>query len=236
MKTEKHSLWKKDFSLMVAGQVVSLFGNAVLRFALSLYVLDETGSAAAFGSMMAVSLITTLLLSPGGGLLSDRVSRQRLMVLLDFSTSMLLLGFLLGMWAFQVRGALARLPLARVAMWGLLAVFAVAGAFHVPRTALLFLVYAVGLAGVAADARGVQGGVSQALAPWAQLSFSLYLLHPLALKIALNWVGFGAWGLTGDAMRLWCLLWVILLFPIAYASLVLFERPARDRLATWGKH
>lgn len=99
MKTEKHSLWKKDFSLMVAGQVVSLFGNAVLRFALSLYVLDETGSAAAFGSMMAVSLIPTLLLSPVGGLLADRVSRQRLMVLLDFSTSLLLLGFLLGMWA-----------------------------------------------------------------------------------------------------------------------------------------
>ncbi len=154
----------------------------------------------------------------------------------DFGVARAVPGFLLGMWAFQVRGALARLPLARVAMWGLLAVFAVAGAFHVPRTALLFLVYAVGLAGVAADARGVQGGVSQALAPWAQLSFSLYLLHPLALKIALNWVGFGAWGLTGDAMRLWCLLWVILLFPIAYASLVLFERPARDRLATWGKH
>ena len=102
MKTAKQTLqtlWKKDFSLMVAGQVVSLFGNAILRFALSLYVLDETGSAAAFGSMMAVSLLPTLLLSPVGGLLADRVSRQRMMVLLDFGTALLLLGFLAGMRA-----------------------------------------------------------------------------------------------------------------------------------------
>ena len=192
-----------------------------------LFVITARGpwitAAAAFGS-----LVLLLWISRTGETFSQWTY--------DFGVARAVPGFLLGMWAFQVRGALARLPLARVAMWGLLAAFAVAGAFHVPRTALLFLVYAVGLAGVAADARGVQGGVSQALAPWAQLSFSLYLLHPLALKIALNWVGLGAWGLTGDAMRLWCLLWVILLFPIAYASLVLFERPARDRLATWGKH
>ena len=76
---------------------------------------------------------------------------------------------------------------------------------------------------MAADAQGVQGGISRRLAPWAQLSFSLYLLHPIALKIALNWVGFGAWGLSGDAMRLWCLLWVVLLIPAAYLSLIGFE-------------
>ena len=40
-------LFSRDFTLMVAGQIISLFGNAILRFALSLYVLDTTGSAAA---------------------------------------------------------------------------------------------------------------------------------------------------------------------------------------------
>ena len=31
-------LFSRDFTLMVAGQIISLFGNAILRFALSLYV------------------------------------------------------------------------------------------------------------------------------------------------------------------------------------------------------
>ncbi len=153
----------------------------------------------------------------------------------DFGVARAVPGFMLGMLAFQARETLARLPLARFFMWALLAGFFVASWAGASRTALLLVIYAVGLAGVAADAQGVQGGISRRLAPWAQLSFSLYLLHPIALKIALNWVGFGAWGLSGDAMRLWCLLWVILLFPIAYLSLVGFERPARDWVARLGK-
>jgi len=153
----------------------------------------------------------------------------------NFGVARAVPGFMLGMLAFQLRDVLGKLPLARFVMWALLAAFVVASGMGESRTSLLFLIYAVGLAGVAADAAGAQGGVSRALAPWAQLSFSLYLLHPIALKIALNWVGFGTWHLTGDAMRLWCLFWVVALFPIAYLSLIGFERPARDWVARLGK-
>ena len=45
MKPKK--LFHRNFSLMIIGQIISLFGNAILRFALSMYVLDLTGSAAA---------------------------------------------------------------------------------------------------------------------------------------------------------------------------------------------
>ena len=37
------------FILIVLGQIVSLFGNAALRFALPLYLLRQTGSADAAG-------------------------------------------------------------------------------------------------------------------------------------------------------------------------------------------
>ena len=47
-------LFSRDFTLMVAGQIISLFGNAILRFALSLYVLDTTGSAAVFGGIGSI--------------------------------------------------------------------------------------------------------------------------------------------------------------------------------------
>ncbi|MGM9310601.1 hypothetical protein [Flavonifractor plautii] len=59
-------LFSRDFTLMVAGQIISLFGNAILRFALSLYVLDTTGSAAVFGGILAVSMVPTILCSPWG--------------------------------------------------------------------------------------------------------------------------------------------------------------------------
>lgn len=86
-------LFSRDFTLMVAGQIISLFGNAILRFALSLHVLDTTGSAAAFGGILAVSMVPTILCSPLGGVLADRVPRQRIMWGLDFFTAALVLGY-----------------------------------------------------------------------------------------------------------------------------------------------
>ena len=60
-------LFQRDFTIMILGQIISLFGNAILRFSLSLYVLEVTGSAAVFGTILAVSMIPTVLLSPFGG-------------------------------------------------------------------------------------------------------------------------------------------------------------------------
>ena len=40
----KQKLFSKDFTLVVIGQIISLFGNATIRFALPLYLLNLTGS------------------------------------------------------------------------------------------------------------------------------------------------------------------------------------------------
>lgn len=86
-------LMNRNFTLMIIGQIISLFGNAILRFSLSLYVLDTTGSATAFGSILALSLIPTILVSPIGGMIADRISRRHIMLTLDFLTSFLIIGF-----------------------------------------------------------------------------------------------------------------------------------------------
>ena len=86
-------LFFRDFTLMVIGQIISLLGNAVLRFALPLQVLDATGSAAAFGGVLALSMVPVLLCSPLGGVLADRVPRQRIMWGLDFFTAALVAGY-----------------------------------------------------------------------------------------------------------------------------------------------
>lgn len=54
----------RDFRLLVAGLGISLFANLMLRFAMSMWVLDETGSAAAFASILTASILPTILLSP----------------------------------------------------------------------------------------------------------------------------------------------------------------------------
>ena len=88
-----HKLLGKDFALVVAGQIVSLFGNAILRFSLPLFLLRETGSSALFGAVTACSLLPMIVLSLLGGVLADRVNKRNIMVILDFSTAGIIAGF-----------------------------------------------------------------------------------------------------------------------------------------------
>lgn len=88
-----NKLFNRNFTLMVIGQIISLFGNAMLRFTLSLYVLETTGSATIFGTILAISIIPTIILSPLGGILADRISRRHIMIVLDFVTALLTFGF-----------------------------------------------------------------------------------------------------------------------------------------------
>ncbi len=86
-------LFSKDFTLVVIGQIISLFGNATLQFALPLYLLNLTGSSALYGTVMACAFLPTILLSPVGGIIADRVNKRNVMVILDFFTAAVILAF-----------------------------------------------------------------------------------------------------------------------------------------------
>ena len=75
------------FVLIVLGQIVSLFGNAALRFALPLYLLRQTGSAALYGGITALAMLPALAGMLTGGALADRCRKARLMALLDLVTA-----------------------------------------------------------------------------------------------------------------------------------------------------
>lgn len=92
---ENSNKYGKDFTLMVVGQIVSLFGNAILRFSLPLYLLRETGSSALFGIVTASSLLPMIVLSLLGGVLADRVNKRNIMVCLDFITAIIVTVFYL---------------------------------------------------------------------------------------------------------------------------------------------
>lgn len=82
----EQKLFTKNFTLLVLGQVSSLFGNYILRLALSIYVLEATGSAAVFAGILSIATIPAILLSPLGGILADRADRRKIMVALDTMT------------------------------------------------------------------------------------------------------------------------------------------------------
>lgn len=84
-------LFTPNFILLILGQLTSLFGNFILKLALSMYVLDITGSAAVFAGILSLATIPTILLSPLGGILADRLNRRNVMVALDSLTGFFVL-------------------------------------------------------------------------------------------------------------------------------------------------
>lgn len=116
-----HRLFRRDFTLVVIGQVISLFGNAILRFALPLYLLRETDSAALFGAVTACSFIPMVIFSLFGGVIADRVSKRNIMVVLDFTTAGVILLFSL---------ALGKAPLVPLMISALMILYGISGVYQ----------------------------------------------------------------------------------------------------------
>lgn len=80
----KKTAWlNRNFVFLMLGQISSLIGNGTLKFALAMYVLERTGSAAVFAGMLSAAMLPTIVLSPFGGVLADRMNRRALMIALD---------------------------------------------------------------------------------------------------------------------------------------------------------
>lgn len=107
MTAPQNTLRQRNFIIVLAGQIISLFGNAILRFALPLYLLRETGSAALYGGVSALSFLPMIALSLVGGVLADRVNKRNVMVALDFGVALLCALFLLWMDRFSAAAATA---------------------------------------------------------------------------------------------------------------------------------
>ncbi len=88
-----NKLFKRDFTMVVIGQIISLFGSAILRFALPLYLLRETDSSSLFGAVTACAFIPMVFCSLFGGVIADRKNKRNIMVTLDFTTAAVILIF-----------------------------------------------------------------------------------------------------------------------------------------------
>lgn len=88
-------LKNKNFLLLMLGKAVSMLGSNMQQFALSLYVLAVTGSATIFASMMSISILPRLILSPVAGVFGDWFDRKKSIVALDFISGLLICAYAL---------------------------------------------------------------------------------------------------------------------------------------------
>lgn len=81
---KRQTLWTYDFTVITIGSFISLVGNALSNFALSLLVLDYTGSTFLY-MLFQVSFQLPIMICPVlAGPYLDRMSRKKVIYALDF--------------------------------------------------------------------------------------------------------------------------------------------------------
>ena len=86
MNSVADKLWNRNFSLLIIVQILAMFGNAILSFTLPLYILDISNSPTLFGIVLALSSAPLVVMSPIGGIISDRNKKQRIIFWMDIIT------------------------------------------------------------------------------------------------------------------------------------------------------
>lgn len=109
-----HLTGMRAFSLLWFGQLISLTGSAMTRFAITYWAYIETGSATVLALVAMFAFAPAVLLSPVAGALVDRFPRKTVMIASDLiaglSTVFLLVMFATGnlqIWHFYAAGLLA---------------------------------------------------------------------------------------------------------------------------------
>lgn len=82
-------LWTKNFTIITAGTVVSMLGNAIAGFALGLLVLDYTGSTFLYALYMVMYNAPKVIAPTLAGPFLDKFSRRKTIYTLDFISAAL---------------------------------------------------------------------------------------------------------------------------------------------------
>lgn len=97
------ALGHRPFALLFTGQTISRLGDSLYRVALAWWVLEQTGSGAAMGTVLIFSSVPMLVFLLIGGVAVDRLPRVRVMVTADLVS----FGVMAGVAALALLGQLA---------------------------------------------------------------------------------------------------------------------------------
>jgi len=110
------ALEEREFKLLWLGQATSAFGSSLVPVALAFAVIDLTGSETTLGLVLGAGLVSRVVLLLFGGVVADRLPRQRVMLAADALRA-------------ATQGLVAILLLSgRTQVWHLLVLFALFGA------------------------------------------------------------------------------------------------------------
>lgn len=90
-KENTNPLWTRDFTIITLGSVVSMVGNSLSGFAMSLMVLDYTSSSLFYAIYIMVFTLPQLIVPVFSGAILDRFSRKKTIYTLDYISSILYL-------------------------------------------------------------------------------------------------------------------------------------------------
>ncbi|MFE6615870.1 amino acid adenylation domain-containing protein [Amycolatopsis sp. NPDC057786] len=113
----------RAFYTVAGGQAVSMIGNELSAFALGVWAYQLSGRVIDLALVVLLARVPSMLLTPVGGALADRVDRRRIMLCCDLTSGA-------AMAALAVLVALGRLDLMAVCV--IVGVMSVASAFHRP--------------------------------------------------------------------------------------------------------
>ena len=115
--------WARRFFTVWTGQAFSLFGSALVQFALIWWLTQKSGSATVLAIATLVGMLPQILLGPFAGALVDRWNRRIIMMIADATIAAftLLLAYLFATDTVQIWH-----------IYAIMAVRALGGAFHFP--------------------------------------------------------------------------------------------------------
>ncbi len=105
--------WKRNVSLFLTGQTVSLFGSMIVQYVVMWYITFETGSGLALALYTIAGFLPQGIISIFGGVLADRMNRRLLVIAADTVTAvatlvlaLLMLGGVTDLWVILVAVAI----------------------------------------------------------------------------------------------------------------------------------
>ena len=115
--------WARPFFTIWAGQALSLFGSALVQFALIWWLTQKSGSATVLAVATLVGMLPQIIIGPFAGALVDRWNRRLIMIAADAMIAVftLLLAYLFAAGTVQVWH-----------IYAIMLVRAVGSAFHFP--------------------------------------------------------------------------------------------------------
>ena len=90
MKIAKHKGFNKDYWIYWIASSLGMGASNILQYVLSLYVLELTGSATLFASMLSIIIFPRILLTPFAGVMADRTKKIRMMSLILLAEAIVL--------------------------------------------------------------------------------------------------------------------------------------------------